>query len=409
MKNSQKQHKNGTWPMASWYLAGTLFVLLLAGCGDKQQVPGSAVKESKQAEPASKAAGTAKQKEEGGEKRLVLSADEIKKAGITLKSLKLEDRPEYVSVTATIQPNRNKLAYISPRIPGRIVKVGVEVGDAVRKGQVLAVLDSVELGEARSVYLQAASEEAVARAGFERAQRLHADNIIPEKDYLRARAEHEKAKASFRAASDKLRMVGVEPDKLTGSVFPLVAPFAGSVIEKHAVLGSLREPEEIVFTVADLSMLWVEADLAESDLAKVQNSALASVAVAAYPGEVFNGRLVYVSSVMDKATRTVKARIEVPNRDGRLKPEMFATATIYTAFNEKVLLVPENAVLLVQGQATLFVAEKGGYEARPVEIGERRNGLVIIKSGVIAGENVVVSGAYALKARLLKSQIGDAD
>lgn len=409
MKNSQKQRKNGTGRLASWYLAGALSVLLLAGCGDRQQAPGSAAKESKQAEPASKAAGTAKQEEEGGEKRLVLSADEIKKAGITLKNLKLEDRPEYVSVTATIQPNRNKLAYISPRIPGRIVKVGVEVGDAVRKGQVLAVLDSVELGEARSAYLQAASEEAVARAGFERAQRLHADNIIPEKDYLRARAEHEKAKASLRAASDKLRMVGVEPDKSTGSVFPLVAPFAGSVIEKHAVLGALREPEEIVFTVADLSMLWVEADLAESDLAKVKNSALASVTVAAYPGEVFNGRLVYVSSVMDKATRTVKARIEVPNRDGRLKPEMFATATIYTAFNDKVLLVPENAVLLVQGQATLFVAEDGGYEARPVEIGERRNGLAIIKSGVIAGENVVVSGAYALKARLLKSQIGDAD
>lgn len=409
MKNSHKQRKGSMGPMASWCLISTLSVLLLAGCGDKQQAPGSAAKESKQAEPASKGAGTAKQKEEGGEKRLVLSADEVKKAGITLKSIKLEDRPEYVSVTATIQPNRNKLAYISPRIPGRIVKVGVEVGDAVRKGQVLAVLDSVELGEARSVYLQAASEEAVARAGFERAQRLQADNIIPEKDYLRARAEHEKAKASLRASSDKLRMVGVEPDKLTGSVFPLVAPFAGSVIEKHAVMGSLREPEEIVFTVADLSMLWVEADLAESDLAKVKNSALASVTVAAYPGEVFNGRLVYVSSVMDKATRTVKARIEVPNRDGRLKPEMFATATIYTAFNEKVLLVPENAVLLVQGQATLFVAEESGYEARPVEVGERRNGLAIIKSGVIAGENVVVSGAYALKARLLKSQIGDAD
>ncbi len=409
MKNSHKQRKNGTGRLASWCLVSALSVLLLAGCGDRQQAPGSAAKESKQAEPASKSAGTAKQKEEGGEKRLVLSADEIKKAGITLKSLKLEDRPEYVSVTATIQPNRNKLAYISPRIPGRIVKVGVEVGDVVRKGQVLAVLDSVELGEARSAYLQAASEEAVARAGFERAQRLQADNIIPEKDYLRARAEHEKAKASLRAASDKLRMVGVEPDKLTGSVFPLVAPFAGSVIEKHAVLGALREPEEIVFTVADLSVLWVEADLAESDLSKVKNSALASVTVAAYPGEVFNGRLVYVSSVMDKETRTVKARIEVPNRDGRLKPEMFATATIYTAFNEKVLLVPENAVVLVQGQATLFVAEEGGYEARPVEIGERRNGLAIIKSGVIAGENVVVSGAYALKARLLKSQIGDAD
>lgn len=373
-----------------------LLVTLLAGCG-------------KQAEPAKTPEAGKPNKEEKAEGVLRLSAEEIRQAGITVSKLKLQDKPEYVSVTATIQPNRDKLAYVSPRIPGRITRINVDIGDTVRKGQVLAELDSVELGEARSIYLQASSEAKVARSGHERAERLFAENIIPEKDLLRARAEFEKSQAAQRAASDKLRMVGVEPGQLSSSVFPLVAPFAGKVIDKNAILGALREPEEIAFTVADLSVLWVEANLHESDLVKVKISALASITVPAYPGEVFNGRLIYLNSVMDKETRTVKARIEVPNKDGRLKPEMFATATIYTAFNEKALLVPEEAVLLVQGQPTLFVAEKDGFEPRPVEVGERAQGMVVIKSGVSAGESVVASGAYALKARLLKSQIGDAD
>ncbi len=129
--------------------------------------------------------------------------------------------------------------------------------------------------------------------------------------------------------------------------------------------------------------------------------------MSAYPGEVFKGRLTYISSTMDKETRTVKARVEVPNPDGRLKPEMFATVVIGTGGSAKALTVPEDAVLLLQGQPTVFVAERGGFEPRAVEVGERAQGYAVLKSGVAPGEMVVVSGAYALKARLLKSQIGE--
>ncbi|CAG1003504.1 partial Cobalt-zinc-cadmium resistance protein CzcB, partial [Anaerolineae bacterium] len=149
-----------------------------------------------------------------------------------------------------------------------------------------------------------------------------------------------------------------------------------------------------------------ESDLFEKDLGKVKVGAQASVVIAAYPGEVFKGRLTYISSTMDRETRTVKARVEVPNPDGKLKPEMFATVAIGTGASAKALLVPEDAVLLLQGQPTVFVAEGGGFEPRAVEVGERAQGYAVLKSGVAAGESVVVSGAYALKARLLKSQIG---
>lgn len=409
MKNSHSQQKSGLKRLALLLLVGSLSATLLAGCGDK---PAPEQDVSQKTEPENQ--GTQKSPpekpgEKAAEKLLDLSDAEIHQAGIKIQKLELQEKSDQIVVTATIQANQDRLAHVAPRVPGRIVKVNASLGDRVKPGQALATLDSIELGEARSSYLQAASEAAVVQAGFDRAKRLQTENIIPEKDYLRARAEHEKARAALRAAADKLRMMGVSPEKLSGSVFPLTAPFSGTVIEKKAVLGELAQPDASLFTVADLSILWIESDLFEKDLGKVKVGAQAAVTVSAYPGEVFKGLLTYISSTMDRETRTVKARIEVPNTDGRLKPEMFATVAIGTGGSVKALLVPEGAVLLLQGQPTVFVAESGGFEPRAVEVGERVQGYAVLKSGVVAGESVVVSGAYALKARLLKSQIGDAD
>jgi cobalt-zinc-cadmium efflux system membrane fusion protein len=409
MKNSHSQQKSGLKRLALLLLVGSLSATLLAGCGDK---PAPEQDVSQKTEPENQ--GTQKSPpekpgEKAAEKLLDLSDAEIHQAGIKIQKLELQEKADQIVVTATIQANQDRLAHVAPRVPGRIVKVNASLGDRVKPGQALATLDSIELGEARSSYLQAASEAAVVQAGFDRAKRLQTENIIPEKDYLRARAEHEKARAALRAAGDKLRMMGVSPEKLSGSVFPLTAPFSGTVIEKKAVLGELAQPDASLFTVADLSTLWIESDLFEKDLGKVKVGAQAAVTVSAYPGEVFKGLLTYISSTMDRETRTVKARVEVPNTDGRLKPEMFATVAIGTGGSVKALLVPEEAVLLLQGQPTVFVAESGGFEPRAVEVGERTQGYAVLKSGVAAGESVVVSGAYALKARLLKSQIGDAD
>lgn len=409
MKNSHSQQKSGLKRLALLLLVGSLSATLLAGCGDK---PAPEQDVSQKTEPENQ--GTQKSPpekpgEKAAEKLLDLSDAEIHQAGIKIQKLELQEKADQIVVTATIQANQDRLAHVAPRVPGRIVKVNASLGDRVKPGQALATLDSIELGEARSSYLQAASEAAVVQAGFDRAKRLQTENIIPEKDYLRARAEHEKARAALRAAADKLRMMGVSPEKLSGSVFPLTAPFSGTVIEKKAVLGELAQPDASLFTVADLSILWIESNLFEKDLGKVKVGAQAAVTVSAYPGEVFKGLLTYISSTMDRETRTVKARVEVPNTDGRLKPEMFATVAIGTGGSVKTLLVPEGAVLLLQGQPTVFVAESGGFEPRAVEVGERVQGYAVLKSGVVAGESVVVSGAYALKARLLKSQIGDAD
>lgn len=370
---------------------------------------------NKPAPAASAAAAEGKKADKGGEPDekggLKLSEEEAKRAGIRVEELKLQAVADTLTVTATVRPNQDRVARVAPRVEGRVTGVSANLGDRVRAGQALATLDSLVIGEAHSALLQAQAANRVAQSDFKRAEALNADEIIAQKDFLRARADYEKSGTELRAAQDKLRLLGVSPDASgtrAQSTFAVVAPFAGTVIQKKATLGDLATPSEPLFTVADLSKVWIEASLPEAALAKVRSGAAATVTVSAYPGERFAGRVTYLASVLDKDTRSVAARIKVDNKDGRLKPEMFGTAVIETGGDARqALSVPDAAILLLQGQPTVFVAEHGGYEARPVELGEKLGGRTVIKSGIAAGDQLVAAGAYALKARLLKSQISD--
>ena len=405
-----------------------LATLSLAGCGKPESSPTAAAQVAPKpgvvATTPDEKNGHGEHKEgepgHGDAEPLKLSAEAIEAAGIKSEEIAESEVVDQLIVTATIRPNQDRITHVSPRVSSRIVKVQANLGEQVKAGQTLAVLDSLEVGEAHSAYLQARTQLAVAKADFERAEKLHGDQIIAQKDHLRAHAEFEKAKATVAAAGDRLRMLGVNTSPADEgravSTFPLSTPFAGTVIEKHAILGELAQPDKSIFTVADLSRLWIEANLFEKDLGRVKTGSDAVITVDAYPGEVFQGKLTYIAAVVDKESRTVQARVEVANPGGRLKPEMFATAAIRTsgtsstngaAGKGKALLLPQEAVVLMQGQATAFVVEDGGFEPRPVELGDKLRGKVVIKSGIKPGEKVVVAGTYALKARLLKSQIGD--
>lgn len=375
-------------------ISSVLAVLLaLGGCGDK----------------AAKGEETVKQ-EAKEEKGLKLTAEEQALAGIKFEEVSSRTFEDFVSVTATIRPNQDRIAKIAPRVEGRIVSVSANLGDNVSAGKSLAIMDSLAIGEAQSALLRAQSSERVAQADFKRAESLSAEEIIPQKELLRARGELERASAESRAASDRLRLLGgsASASGRAQSTFSLTAPFAGTVIQKKATIGELGSPADAVFTIADLSKVWIEANLTDQLLSKVKTGAAANVTVGAYPGERFSGRVAYIANVLDKDSRTIAARIEVPNKDGRLKPEMFATANIATGGQLEAISVPDGAILLLQGQPTVFVSEGGGFQPRAVETGEKLQGRTVIKSGLKPKEQVVASGAYALKARMLKSQIGDA-
>ncbi len=213
----------------------------------------------------------------------------------------------------------------------------------------------------------------------------------------------------MRAAADRLRLLGGSPDagKQDPAAFTVNAPFDGTVIEKRATPGDLASPSEPLFTIADLSQVWIEADLPEAALSQVRVGANAKISVPAYPSEVFSGRVEYIGSTLSRETRTVLARIVVANADRRLKPEMFATATIEVGSEGRsAMTVPDAAIVLIEGKQSVFVLDPDGYEPRAIEPGERIGGRTVLKGGVEPGDEVVIEGAYALKARKLKSQLG---
>ena len=376
---------------------------LLAACAKKDD---HAAEGDKHAEHAGK---EGKEDKHSENEELTLTSEEAERAGVKVEEAKAQTMADSIVVTATIRPDADRLARVAPRIEGRITSAPAKLGERVRAGQTLATMDSVDVGEAHAAWVQAQAELRIADADFKRAEQLAGEEIIARKDFLRARADRDKAAASLRAAGDKLRLLGGNPKAAGARVagFPVTAPFAGTVIEKKATLGELGSPSEPLFTIADLSRVWILADLPEAALAKVRVGAAAKVHVPAYPNETFAGSVEHLGAALDKDTRTVAARIVVPNDDGRLRPEMFATATIETGSDKReAIALPDAAIVLMQGQPTVFVYEQGAYAMRVVEPGERSGGRTEVKAGLKAGEQVVTAGAYALKARKLKSQLG---
>ena len=396
-------------------LLSALAAVLLGGCGGGDS-PG-ANPPAKGEVKAAKAKAEKKEESHGDEHgqeesaAVELTAEEIKAAGIKTDKIDWQASGGEVALTGVIQPNADRLGHVAGRVPGRVVRVSASLGDRVKAGQALAMLDSIEVGEARSALAQAQADLKVAEAAVQRAESLRAENIVPEKEYLRARGDAEKARAAAAAARERVRMLGVgaAAERDGASLFSVTAPFAGTVIEKSAVPGALAEPAKPLFTVADLSTVWIEANVYESDLPRITRGAPASVTVSAWPGSPFKGRVTYIASVMDRETRTVRARVEVPNADGRLRPGMFANVVILVPSQVagKVLQVPADAVVLMDGKPNVFVRDDHGFEAREVTTGARSSGRVEIKDGVQAGEEVVVAGTYELKARVQKAQLGE--
>lgn len=378
-------------------LAASILVLLGA-CTDKKAAPQESAKKDQS-------------QEEGKDSSAIkLTVEEAQRAGVKVTPLQPQSESETVTVTATIKANQDRLARVASRVEGRILRVNVNLGDRVRANQTLAILDSVALGEAQVAVREAETAYRVAQADYDRVSKLAADEIVPQKDALRAQADLERVTAQRKAARDKVRLLGATGASGAAGEFGFViaAPIDGTIIERKAAVGERASPEQALFAIADLSRVWIEANLTEDVLAKVRTGAAATITVAAYPGERFAGKVTYVSGVLDKDTRTIPARIEVPNPDGRLKPEMFATAEIATGGTRAdVLSVPDAAVVIMQGQPSVFIEGAKGFEQRAVELGDKVGGRTVLKSGIKPGEKVVTAGAYQLKARALKSQISD--
>ena len=351
-----------------------------------------------------------------------LSPQAVVSAGISLGTAEVRALRTEIETTGAVDFDQRRFAHVSPRVGGRVEATLAEVGDHVRSGQVLARVDSIELGKAIGDYLQARARAELARETFEREQSLFADRVSSQQEMLSAQAAAREADAALRGAEEHLHLLGLSDnqvrtlgyDQPRASVYEVRAPFAGTVVERHATLGEMVEPQAPLFQVADLSRVWVWIDVFERDLARVHLGDDVELHVEAFPGSAFEGKLVYLGSRVETESRTARARIEVPNPEGRLRPGMFARVRIsdpHAADGEaesvSVLAVPETALQRDGDQFVAYVAlGDGRFETRKVRTGRKGDGFVEVLDGLSAGESVAVAGTFVLKSEASKESLG---
>ena len=396
----------------SLFVAAMVAVLGLASCTR------DAAPEQHAATEAHDEHGEGEAHEEQEEGIVALTPEQIAAAGI--RTGPVEQRPLSIQLNTTgeVGYEEDRLAHVSPRIPGRVVRVVASLGDRVQRGGTLAVIDSVELGQAKASFLTARTREDLARENREREEKLYQQRISSEREMIEAKARHLEAESERRSAEETLRLYGMgesetralEPGGPSSSLLSVRAPISGEVVEKHVVIGELVTPDKSLFTVADLQHVWIWIDVYERDLANVHLKDDVEVSVEALPKAVFTGEVTYLAPRVEAQTRTVRARIDVLNPQGLLRPGMFAKVRLTDPHVQSAaasLVVPEGALVSRGEDNLVFVlVGEGRFSARPVKLGRREAGLVELESGLEANDQVVTEGAFFLKSELARAELG---
>ena len=345
-----------------------------------------------------------------------LPPEKLTQSGVTVEPVGRTAFRTYRTFPGVVRPNENALANITTLVRGRVAEVHADLGQMVEPKQVLAVLHSGDLGLAQSAYLKARARRHVAEQAYQRAEYLYKEKVIGQAEAQRREGEMISIRAEAQEAREGLRLLGMNDKEVEAlertqkirSQVPIVAPFAGRVIARDLTKGELVETTHKLFAVADLSTVWVVANVSEKDVSYVQRATVVpnqrvEVYVAAYPDNVFQGTVLYVGDVLDAATRTMQVRLSLENSKGLLKPEMFATIRVSSEPASDILVVPEAAVQNDQTRSFVFVQQEAGvFEARTVRLGDKNGTFAEVLEGVREGEMIVKEGAFILKSELLK-------
>jgi cobalt-zinc-cadmium efflux system membrane fusion protein len=348
---------------------------------------------------------------------VTLTAERQKMAGIEVRTLALESVSAPLSATAVIALNADRVSKISSRVTGKVIQVTATQGQRVRAGQTLARMDTVDLDQVWSEYMKGKSKQELAAKTLQREETLFAKGVCPEKDVLKARQELSEAEADLALANEKFRLLGVEvvrveTQKSNGlKGHPLISissPLSGVITEKSVTPGEMVGPEKVLFIVADLSTLWVSTHFYEKDIPFLKAGLGVKISVAAFPDRDFTGVISYIGDVVDEKSRTVTARVTIPNGGGLLKPGMFATVLIDTRTGEKqkLLGLPEEAVVIDGSAHYVFVqSAPGKFKKSNIKPGRTLGKTVEILEGLKAGDLVVTKGAFTLKSELKKETL----
>jgi len=320
--------------------------------------------------------------------------------------------------------NSNRVTPVFSQFSGRIVRLTAEIGTTVRSGQTIGMIDTPDIVGMQSDYLQALTTERSARTTLdlatrtrERAVRLAEAEAIPKRDLQQAQADEsratddlQRAQSAIAAARGRLRSVGMTEDEINrlaatshsvNRIVPLIAPISGTITERKAGLGQVVQTGsgDPLFMIADLSSVWVNADVYEDQLAYIKQGVSVKIRTPAYPNETFDARVDQIGSTLDPDKHTVAVRCVVGNAYRQLKPGMFATVLLRAAATETAITVPSSAVVVEGDHRSVFIEESPGkYTRRSVETGTDSDGAVVIRTGLKEGERVVVRGGLLISS-----------
>jgi cobalt-zinc-cadmium efflux system membrane fusion protein len=317
---------------------------------------------------------------------------------LSLASADLRPTNGKISLPAMVEADPSRIANVLTPLSGRLIALKARLGDRVAKGQVLAIIDSPDLAQAYDDYDKAADLENVTRRNLNRQRAQFEIGAISERDRDQAISDHDQAQAELTRTITRLSVIGADPKASRSErKISVRAPSAGSITQISVAEGNMiNDPTQALMTLADLSRVFVTAQAAEKDLPAIVKDQPAAISFAAFPGEVMTGRVSFVSDVVEPDTRRTKIRISFDNAKHLLKPNMFATVTLDGPVVNQVVL-PTSALLINNERTTVFVAiAPWTFERREVEAAFEEGTQIHIRSGLKAGDQVVVKGGVFL-------------
>lgn len=345
--------------------------------------------------------------------KLLLEASPALMKLLTIEEVRPGEMRESLSLSAQVDLDQHRVARIGASVTGRITEINAMLGQSVKKGDRLALLNSTELSQAQSDYLKATSQVNLRRITVKRAERLLESGVIAEAELQERQGVLVEAEVDLRAASDRLRVMGMseadlkrlDKQRSIHSFSPVTSSIDGVVIERNVAIGQVVQPADSLYTVADLSQLWLVAEIPEQQAHWVHQGDQVLAEVPALPGESVSGKLIYVSDLVDPDTRTVTVRMALANPQRLFKPQMLATLKISKP-GAQSLLIPSQAVVRENDKDHVFVQNADNrFELRPVKLGREEAQKRELLDGLRPGEKIVVNGAFHLNNERLRSTL----
>ena len=382
-----------------------------------EKVPGAAANSHDETAPHSHEEGKADAHDQGKEAvtGVKLSAEE--KANIGLKTEVADLRPieNVIRISGVVKPHPDKEAQVSSRVSGKIVALFFQVGDTVQKGQRLAEIQSAEIQKLQVDLIQAENKLVLHQAELDRIQRLVESKIAAQKELIAAQNQHQSDLNEIDGITQQLILLGLPESAVkkaraekSVSTFAVLSPLNGVVADRGVVLGETVEPNKVMFKIFDPSVVFVEGDAFEDAAPQLKVGQQVRIRLAAYPGEVFSGKIARFSPVIDPQKRTIHLWVEVANRGGTLKPNLFADMDAVVGGGKEVLAIPAEAIIKTEGASFVFVEEKGGYRRADVVLGARDDRFAEVKTGLLPGDRVVTLGKQQVYTKSLMARDGGA-